>query len=72
MLARKVNLPLAYALIAGKEGVLSDTPQRVAPTEVRITGWIAERCSPGVVGADARKDLLQLFKAVMSILLYLL
>ncbi len=72
MLTREVYRSLAQALVTTKEGVLSNTPARVAAPQIGITRRVAQRCGPSVMGADAGEELLQLPKAVMSILLDLL
>src|SRR6266699_6737121 len=70
MLAREMNRPLAHSLIASEERILSYAPARIAPSQKRVSGRIAQGCNPRVVSADAGKDLLQTLKTVLRIALY--
>src|SRR5215467_285800 len=69
MFAREVNGPLPHALVSSEAGILPYTPARVTAQKVSVAGRIAQRHLACIVGADARKDKLQLLQAVLGILL---
>src|SRR5216684_7300482 len=69
MFARKVDRPLAHALVAAEVSVLPDTPAGVAAQKIRVAGGVAQRGPAGIVGADTREDTLQLLQAVLGIAL---
>src|SRR5271169_1232668 len=67
MLTRKVNAPLRHFLVAGEPRVLSDFISAVAPEQVRVAGWIAERRQARVVAANSRPHLLQLIEELLRV-----
>src|SRR5260370_26410789 len=69
MFARKVDRPLACALVAAGVSVLPDTPAGVAAQKIRVAGGVAQRGPAGIVGAATREDTLQLLQAVLRIAL---
>src|SRR6266852_6974079 len=69
VLACEVDRPLANSLVTTKEGILPHAPARVASEKIGIARGVTQCCLSCVVSADARKDALQLLKAILSILL---
>src|SRR5260370_26201142 len=69
MFAREGDRPLAHALVAAEVSVLPDTPARVTSQKIGVAGGVAQRGLAGIVGADTRKETLQLLQAVLVIAL---
>src|SRR5260370_4384672 len=69
MFARKVDRPLACALVAAEVSTLPDTPAGVAAQKIRAAGGVAQRGPTALVDADTREDTLQLLQAVLRIAL---
>src|SRR5271166_6908787 len=67
MLAGKINSPLGHFLITGELSVLTHLIGAVASEQVRVAGWIAERCEARVVAAHARPHHLELIEKLLRV-----